>query len=260
MALAQCLELIIPAILALKPDWSDAKLKRYAKPICIEAKKRDIDPLIAVSVIWHESGFNVRSRLDNGNESIDHGLMQVNCNPMEQIHMKWRRYWCDPKRRKRLYSLEGNIKAGFKELSVWKSICKKKHGNNHSIARDIEGLEEGCLDCYAVGLVDLSPKVYNSHKYQEHLITVLYSHWWIQHYNWNSKIYGDAVLYVYRTLQLQKSDNYEILRNSYYRKLAKKGRIKRCLQKEDLCLKEYNGYKSRTRSKSKSSRRRGSKS
>jgi len=231
--------------MALNPSWAEEKAEKYAEPICIEAERRDIDPLIGVSIAWHETNFRSNLIHKNKNGSVDIGLMQFNCDKQENIDLKWRKYWCVEKRRSYLKSIRGNIKAAFKELSFWKSVCIRKHQHSGFLVFRSLYDSSSCLDCFSSSLVSipLVPKVYNIPKHQMQLKVVLYNHWWIRHYNWHSKNHWKNVLYVYLTLRLQNDDHYMLLRTGYNRRLAKNGKLKKCLQKEDLCLGEYKKWR-----------------
>jgi len=251
--------------MALNPTWSEDKAEKYAEPICIESERRDIDPLIGVAIMRHETNFKPRKLHTNKNGSVDIGLMQFNCRDLDQIHMKWRRRLCDPKRRKYLRTIKGNIYAGFKEMSFWKKACLKKHGDDrflHSFIDCSNKLSRSnlfifnildllkdcrvCRDCRSVALV---PDKYQTQNDQIRLINILKSHWWMRHYNWNSKRHWLSVMYIYKILLEQRDENYVMVNSDYYRKLAKKGKLKKCLVKDDMCLREYEKWQKRRKQK-----------
>lgn len=243
-----CLEVVLPAIMSLNPTWGEAKAEKYAQPICIEAERRDIDPLIGLAVVRHETNFKPKKKSTNKNGSVDYGLMQFNCRDLDQIKMKWRRRICDPKRRRYLMSIRGNIYAGFKEMSFWKRACFKKHGLDAVLYSSVD-----CRDCLTV---PLDPSIYEDLKEQWQLTGVLKFHWWMRHYNWNSERHWLSVMFIYKVLLEQKEEHYVLVNSDYYRRLAKKGKLKKCLMKEDTCFEEYKKWqqlrKKRKRSKKKS--------
>ena len=230
-----CLEVVLPAIMSLHPTWSEAKAEKYAEPICVESSKRDIDPLIAVAIIWHETGYRNRLINRNKNGSADYGLMQFNC--ATDIHMKWRKRLCA--RRARLLTIRGNISAGFQELEFWKKTCIKKHAEGVLLSFR----PEVCFACSSSRLV---PKI---NRGIINVRSILNSHWWVKHYNWNSKIHWLSVLYIYRVLLEANDDYYVLVNSSYYRRLAKSGKLRSCILRDDLCLREFKKWRQKKNSK-----------
>ena len=234
-----CIEIILATILSLNPSMNEAKAERYAKPICSESLKAEIDPRIVVALIYHESGFKPHSVMRN-KDSIDLGVMQFNCkNNLNEIYLKWRLYWCQPKRRKYLQSIEGGIKAGIRELRFWKELCSSRHNSNLFNTRwNIKGeyfknnLNDSCRDCWAS---PLSSYNYINSLRENTLTNMLKKHWWVQHYNFNSKFYSRRVMYVYFALYQNREDIYTIVRARRYTRMN----LNKCLQDEDMCLKEH---------------------
>ena len=257
--MSTCLEVVTAAIVALNPGWTDDKVEKYAEPICIEAEKRDIDPLIGVAIIHHETGWRPKLTHKNKNGSVDYGLMQFNCRSLDKINLKWRKWWCDPKRRNYLMTVEGNIKAGFRELYFWKEqVCFKKHMKkegarflyNWTILDLMSGNSVDCRDCFQVSL---DPYIGTSLDRMWRLKSVLKSqHWWVRHYNWRSVKHWRSVLYIYKILLERRVENYPMLRNGYYRKLAKKKMLDDCLLREDMCLSEYEEWQRKQNLKTES--------
>lgn len=245
-----CIQIVTAAILALKPQWTEAKIKTYANPICIESENKNIDPLIVVALIQHETGFSASSIYHNKNGSKDYGLMQFNCpsdDKYSQIHMAFRKYWCHSSRRKYLMTVEGNIKAGLAELDAWRSIAVTKHGSSgflyYTISNknykifDMEfNIQKVCRDCFTVSS---SPLIYTNLNTKWKIKNILSEHWWIQHYNWGSKNYSIGVLYIYKVLLERRTANYPVIRKSWHRVFAKNGSLKSCITKDDMCLSKF---------------------
>jgi hypothetical protein len=229
-----CVEIIAATILSLNPTWTEKKAGLYARPICVQAEKRDMDPFIIVAVIQHESGWRKNTIYTNRNGSTDHGLMQFNC-PMDPV-ISWRKWWCHPKRKKRLNSVSGGISAGTLELSFWRKACIRKHNTGKFFNESSEGKGSGeCLDCFRQRL---RPIVYKNPKGIDRLKELIKSHWWVKHYNYRNRGYQLRVLYVYRALLLDRADIYQIVRKRYYVRLFKRGILKRCILDDDMCLEE----------------------
>jgi len=250
-----CLEIVITAIMALKPHWSEAKIETYAKPICIESKAKDLDPLLVVALIQHETEFNSKIIYNNKNGSKDFGLMQFNCPSYDRyykIRMKFRRYWCHSSKRQYLKSIEGNIKAGTTELNTWRNIAIAKHNNegflyynNNNFIKKYNILNIFkfklnynivCRDCFSVAT---NPLIYNNLNVKWNLKKVLTEHWWIKHYNWGSKNYSLGVLYVYKVLLERRISNYPMIKNSWHRNFSRKGILRYCITEKDMCLSKF---------------------
>jgi len=234
-----CIGIVLSAILSLNPSWTEAKAKKYAVPICSESIAAEIDPLIVVSVIHHESGWSTRGVMHNGTKSKDFGIMQFNCqNDIDKIYLKWRKWWCQPKRRKYLKSIDGGIKAGVRELVFWKKICLSRHTSNelklyNSEVLVLDYFNHPCPDCRASSLDSYN---YVNSQSENNLKNVLKHHWWIQHYNFNSKHYSKRIMYIYFALHQNREDIYTIVRARHYTRFKN---LEKCLQDKDLCLKEY---------------------
>lgn len=226
-----CIELILAAIIFLNPGWSEGRAKIYATPICREAEKRDIDPLIVVSIIQHESNWRKSTVYHNKNGSKDIGLMQFNCRPMHRIDLKWRRWWCHQDRRARLKTVSGNIRAGVLELSFWKKICHRKHREKGWLLYSNPPIDTvpDCRDCFSAALV---PKYIKFNKHYLRLKKVLSEHWWIQHYNWRSEKYSLGVMYIYLALRNEVKHTYKTIKRRRYPHILN---LRECLMRRDLC-------------------------
>lgn len=101
----ECFSLILKFILITSINQSNNNFEKISKYICYYSKKRNIDPLIVLSIIKNESDFkkNIISKTN------DYGLMQVN--------KKFATGNCD------LLSIKCNINEGTRLLLMW----KKKH-------------------------------------------------------------------------------------------------------------------------------------
>lgn len=78
--------------------------------------KYDIDPLLALAVMYHESRF--RPYINNP-RFHDYGLMQIHCPSRNYV------LWC--RDLKKLKTIKYNIKIGIYILSTWKKKCIKRH-------------------------------------------------------------------------------------------------------------------------------------
>ena len=234
-----CIEIVIASILSLNPSMNENRAERFAKPICSESLKAEIDPRLVVALIHHESAFKTHGVMRN-KDSADFGVMQFNCrNDLDQIYLKWRKYWCQPKRRNYLKSIEGGIKAGVRELIFWKKLCLSRHNfsifnikDNVKLVFFKFNLNALCKDCWASPLISYN---YVNSLRENTLKNILKNHWWIQHYNWNSEFYSRRVMYVYFSLHRNREDIYNIVKRRGYVRLN----LDKCLQKEDMCVKEY---------------------
>jgi hypothetical protein len=106
-----CVKIIAALIIAThpKPPGNVYKVKEIAKNICYYSEKRSLDPYNVLSIIRHESGFNIRSRSNTG----DYGLMQINA----RIH----NIKCN------LLKIKCNIREGTRILLRMKNLCLSNH-------------------------------------------------------------------------------------------------------------------------------------
>lgn len=243
-----CVKIIIASILSLNPSMKERKVSRIADSICSESIKAEIDPRLVVAIIQHESGWNPKIIMKNNNGSSDFGLMQFNCKKdLNKIYLKWRKWWCNPIRRNYLQSIEGGIKAGIRELIFWKKACSSKHNSNILYLEELDykdlysnihlELELSSLDIDWIEWAGwASPYNYVISLRQNTLKNILKHHWWIRHYNWNNKSYGKQIMYIYFALRQNRDSIYDIIRHRHYKKFKN---INKCLQDNNLCLKEY---------------------
>ena len=86
----------------------------YMPTIEQESRKHELDPLLVVAVIWHESRFHVRACYRGA-----HGLMQI------QVRSRSCKRSAGFAGRKGLYDPDKNIRRGVELLAWWKSWWKK---------------------------------------------------------------------------------------------------------------------------------------
>lgn len=88
-----------------------------AKAVAKYSTKRNLDPVLIVSVIKHESNFKRKSK----SRTNDYGLMQIHCPRQDYM------WWC--KRRERLFKIRRNIQVGTYIMHLKRNRCKHKKGH-----------------------------------------------------------------------------------------------------------------------------------
>lgn len=106
---------VLAAILLLQP-MPQHRAKTYASAIVQESRKHNLDPLLVVSVVYHESRFN-RTACTTGS----HGLMQVQLRPRSCEKTR------ATARAQGLYQPKINIRRGLKLMAWWRDWCVKHH-------------------------------------------------------------------------------------------------------------------------------------
>jgi len=112
---------VLAAILLLHQGVPQHKAKTYAAIIVQESKRYSFDPLLVVSVVYHESRFN-----ETACTTGSHGLMQLQLRPRS----------CEKTRAmaraQGLYQPEINIRKGLKLMWWWRRWCNLHHaGHDH---------------------------------------------------------------------------------------------------------------------------------
>ena len=111
---------VLAAILLLQ-GMPQHRARTYASAIVQESKRYNIDPLLVVSVVYHESRFN-QTACTTGS----HGLMQVQLKPRSCEKTR------ATARAQGLYRPRTNIRRGMKLMVWWRNWCRKHHaGHNH---------------------------------------------------------------------------------------------------------------------------------
>jgi soluble lytic murein transglycosylase-like protein len=111
---------VLAAILLLQ-NMPQHRAKTYASAIVQESKRYRFDPLLVVSVVYHESRFNPRACTTGS-----HGLMQVQLKPRSCAKTR------ALARAQGLFKPSINIKRGMKLMSWWRGWCQKHHaGHDH---------------------------------------------------------------------------------------------------------------------------------
>jgi len=247
-----CIEIVSAAILSLHPNWEAERIESYADPICEASKKWEIDPLLPVAIIQHE---NSRWEHDdiyyNRNGSKDHGLMQFNC-PVVPEERGWRRNWCEPKGRRKLLTIRGGIHAGVRVLSQKRARCLKVHKDTYYLYKTfIIYRLYNLLVCRDCPLTPIVFKYISFYPYDANILLKRKKHWWVQHYNWNSKGYGLRALFVYVGLKTKRPGIYNIIKRRQYKKLFEDGVLGRCMMRSDFCLEEIKKWQTKRRKTSR---------
>lgn len=111
---------VLAAILLLQ-GMPQHRAKTYASAIMQESKRYRFDPLLVVSVVYHESRFN-QTACTTGS----HGLMQVQLKPRSCEKTR------ATARAQGLYQPKINIRRGLKLMAWWRNWCLKHHkGHKH---------------------------------------------------------------------------------------------------------------------------------
>jgi len=234
-----CIELIATTILSLHPNWDAKRVERYAEPICEVSQRWNIDPLLTVAIIQHEnSGWKHDDVYYNRNGSRDYGLMQFNC-PVIPERKGWRRKFCTRKGRRLLLTIEGGIRAGVRVLNQKRARCLKVHKSRYKLySVFIIYRLYNLLVCSDCRLTPLVFKYLTFYTVSDDILLKKKMHWWVQHYNYNSRGYGLRVLFVYLGLKTKRHDIYKIIKKRQYKKLYENGVLGRCMMREDFCLRE----------------------
>ena len=109
------IDVLLSSLVALmistaSPKLPQEKVQQYAELIAKESTKWEINPIIVVSIMWHESNF----KNAGNNKTNDRGLMQV--------HWHKSSPWLRGLKPLDLMKPAVNIKAGVHELAWWKDF------------------------------------------------------------------------------------------------------------------------------------------
>lgn len=114
----KCLFMI--TIMILNTQENRAPAMKIARSVCKYSKKYDVDPVLVVALIKHESDFSRRCYNSTG----DYGLMQIHAE--DRYGARWiNGTRCD------LYETNCNVAKGAKFLAIWKKACKKHKHKSH---------------------------------------------------------------------------------------------------------------------------------
>lgn len=113
-----CVPMVLTMI--LNTQGHHTPTMKIARTVCKYSAKYEVDPVLVVALMKHESDFRVRSYHRAG----DYGLMQIHAE--HRFGAKWIN-----RKRCNLYGIDCNIAKGVKFLAIWKKACKKHRHKSH---------------------------------------------------------------------------------------------------------------------------------